>query len=893
MLVGAGEEAQEIRLPGEPGVAQDLVRLEHQFRGPGVSSPVVAVPTLDGECACHHAGLLRAIGRGQDLLHELQSAGMTVLGIDPGQQPLDLETGGGFLREPQGRLQFLGGAGQVSSRVPGRARGTMKTGQFLPGLAETLGAFVGSLVAFHRLVHGEHLLRIAGRLQSELLALGEFPPLDEVVGQILDLHPGGLRPQLLQPAGHADVEPAAADGVQLLVEHLADLVVGEHERVGPRGVHQLGGGRRVEGVEDCVLPLGGDRHQFLEPEALAQDRGTAEHARDLLAHPIETMAYGGLHPLGNGELVELLAPPLAVLAVDGALLDEGLHHLLDEERVPLGLAEDRLAELLAHLVLVEEGGDLVAGLVPGEPAEGDARGEALAVPVHQRRGKGMRAVEIGLAVGGEEQHPLVAQVPEKIVEQTQGPLVRPLQVVEEHHQPLALGHRGQEPGHVVEQPEPLLVGGKRRRLGERSEARAEFGSEAGELRRGLAGDLQGRVVRRTHPATERLGEGEIGGGRLVLVAAALQHQRTLHPGVHRDLAGETGLARTGLAGDERQVGAALPRPVPEAAEFLEGFLAPHEATAGELLEKQYDVAGRLTGGGIAGDPFQGTHHVARLRVATVGFLGQQPEHHALQLRGEIGAVGAGRQDRRVHVLGDHGEGVVPGEGATTGEELVEHDSHRVEIGARIHRAAERLLRRHVGGGPGEEPLPGHARSRRRNRQAEIGDLHPRPLGGVEEQQVFRLEVAMDQPVGVGMGEGVEHLTHEVQGPVHVVGHVVAEVRPLDQFHDHVGAVLMLPRVVHGHDPRVVERRRRPRLGEEAIAALLVDAIGGEHLHRHVPIEGRVPGTEHHPHAPAADLVAQAIATGEHVTGPEPGEPGQVVGGKALGDVVGAVHGRQP
>ena len=123
-----------------------------------------------------------------------------------------------------------------------------------------------------------------------------------MVGEVLDRDPPSPLAQGLEAFGDAAVEAAAADGVQLVVEDLADLVVGEGDGLAGAGLQELRGDGLVEGVEELVLRLVGDRRELGELEGLAEDGGGAQDLGGWLADVIEAAADGGLDALGQDQV---------------------------------------------------------------------------------------------------------------------------------------------------------------------------------------------------------------------------------------------------------------------------------------------------------------------------------------------------------------------------------------------------------------------------------------------------------------------------------------------------------------------------------------------------------------------------------------------------------------
>ena len=148
------------------------------------------------------------------------------------------------------------------------------------------------------------------------------------------------------------------------------------------------------------------------------------------------------------------------------------------------------------------------------------------------------------------------------------------------------------------------------------------------------------------------------------------------------------------------------------------------------------------------------------------------------------------------------------------------------------------------------------------RQAEVEDLQ---TAVVSEEEVLRLQVAVDDAARVGGGESVGQLDRQA---LHLRGRKArpvdhgAERVSLEQLGDQEGHAVLLSQIVHGEDIRVLERTSGPRLLLEALHPSGV-VRGGHHLHRHAPAELFVASDQHPSHAALAQLALDAVAAGEH------------------------------
>ncbi len=159
----------------------------------------------------------------------------------------------------------------------------------------------------------------------------------------------------------------------------------------------------------------------------------------------------------------------------------------------------------------------------------------------------------------------------------------------------------------------------------------------------------------------------------------------------------------------------------------------------------------------------------------------------------------------------------------TAEQLVQHDAERVDVGRGGDPLAGELLGRGVVGGercPGRFGRAFGAAGRFRVqelRDAEVEELHP--AVGVD-QDVARLEIAMDHEVAMGVAHRVADLAEQLQPFVEVAAAraaVLGERQPFDELEDGVGAPVGGDAAVEQPgDPRVLQSRQDPALGAEAL-----------------------------------------------------------------------------
>ena len=173
-----------------------------------------------------------------------------------------------------------------------------------------------------------------------------------------------------------------------------------------------------------------------------------------------------------------------------------------------------------------------------------------------------------------------------------------------------------------------------------------------------------------------------------------------------------------------------------------------------------------------------------------------------------------------------------------GEHLVQDDAERVDVRRRGRRLAAGLFRAEVVDGPHGRPGQRQLRLGDRPGDAEVGDLH---LAVAADEDVAGLDVAVDEPGGVGRGERARHGGPDAGDLARRQGAAALEdgreVLPVDQLHDDVRAGRVRAVVVDGHDVRVAQRRGRLGLLAEARREVgIAQVLGAEQLDRHVAAE---------------------------------------------------------
>ena len=259
---------------------------------------------------------------------------------------------------------------------------------------------------------------------------------------------------------------------------------------------------------------------------------------------------------------------------------------------------------------------------------------------------------------------------------------------------------------------------------------------------------------------------------------------------------------------------------------------------------------------LAEDGARGRPLVRRLR--------ERIEDQSLERRRHVGPELRGRSRRVGHVRHHHAE-VTAVERRASGHQLVERDPERVDVRPVIGQARRlHLLRRHVPAGAEQRATHRVGRALEHLGDAEIGDLRAKAAAVVPDEDVVGLEVAMDDPVRVGVIHREEDVADD--GPDLVERHlpapaseVLREVLALDELHHDREHVLVLDEVVDPDRARMAPRAKDPRLADEAPPHLgVAGEVHVEALEGDVAAERHVPRTVDDAHTPFSDHGLDAV-----------------------------------
>ncbi len=278
------------------------------------------------------------------------------------------------------------------------------------------------------------------------------------------------------------------------------------------------------------------------------------------------------------------------------------------------------------------------------------------------------------------------------------------------------------------------------------------------------------------------------------------------------------------------------------------------------------------------------------RLGTVEVLGRRHER-----AGELGGVGSvggpvgarrgerrtqrserlGHLDRLIDPSHERADGRVGRERHRPGRRLDHHQRQRVHVAATVEGLATRLLGRGVARRAQDRALRlGPGRLGQGPGQTEVRDAQPCVL---TEEQVGRLDVAMDEATAVGVVESAARFEPDDEGLGRGQDPALIEHRaeaPAPEVLGHqVGHVVLAP-VIHRHHVGVIHGRGGLSLGPEASQEGLVVGQGGvEDLDGDPTTQRHVVGQVHRRRRAGPDRGQQAVARREHQTDAV-GQPGQ-------------------
>src|SRR5882724_8823854 len=144
-------------------------------------------------------------------------------------------------------------------------------------------------------------------------------------------------------------------------------------------------------------------------------------------------------------------------------------------------------------------------------------------------------------------------------------------------------------------------------------------------------------------------------------------------------------------------------------------------------------------------------------------------------------------------------------------------------------------------------------------QAEIQNLG---LSTPGDENIGRLEIAMDDSTLMGSVEGVGNLDGDVKdlsARQRLARDDVFESLAFQEFHRNEGMPFGFVNFINGADVGMVEGRGGPCLALKSLQDLMVaDKVGWEELQCYIPTQPEILGAIYHSHAPAAQMFLDAV-----------------------------------
>ena len=229
----------------------------------------------------------------------------------------------------------------------------------------------------------------------------------------------------------------------------------------------------------------------------------------------------------------------------------------------------------------------------------------------------------------------------------------------------------------------------------------------------------------------------------------------------------------------------------------------------------------------------------------------------------IGDFRVDRADGTRRVVTDsphYGQGALGAKRGPSSTHRVEHASQTEQVGPRINRQALGLFGRHVLRRAGHVAGPRHAHVVGSASQTEVGDLDP--LDAVFQEDVRRLDVAMDDTLLVGSGQpGGDLQTNPqslLQAELPLAVDLLLQRLAIDEFHHQVGWSTLLDGI-DGHYVIMTYRGHGPRLPQKTLLGRRVRGqLRREQLDGHDAVELGVDALQDDAHPPPADNLGDLI-----------------------------------
>ena len=384
----------------------------------------------------------------------------------------------------------------------------------------------------------------------------------------------------LERGGDGEVEPAPADGRGVGQQGLADQLVGEgvagrpalgwRDQPGPLGL--------VEGVEQVAAGLTGHPLDQVELEHPAPHGGREQRPLGGLGQPGQPLPDNHADTGGDLEVLDAeVAPEPALVVEEHARLGQVEVDLLGEERVALALGVDAVHEG-GRWLLAGQPGHKGRDVGLGQRSQRDTGHQPLADQLVEDPGQRRGRLDLVVAEGADDHDRHVGQARGQVLEQQQGRLVGPVQVLEDEHQRALGGGPPDELPHAEPQVATGLLGREVQRRRDLGDDQPQAGGDTGDLGGGLAeGVAQGGGAARGHHALlDHLGEGQVRRQALVVGAVTGKDPQPVGVRLGVDLLQQPGLADPGLTRDQHERAAPDPGVLERPAQVGPLPVAPDE-----------------------------------------------------------------------------------------------------------------------------------------------------------------------------------------------------------------------------------------------------------------------------------------------------------------------------
>ena len=380
------------------------------------------------------------------------------------------------------------------------------------------------------------------------------------------------------------MQPALADGRGVGQQGLADQLVGEGVagRLAPGGRDQPRPFGLVEGVEQVPAGLAGhplDQVQLEHPAAHGRRDQRPLGGRRQPGQPLPDDHADAGRDVQVLDAQVAAEPALAV--EEHTRLRQVEVDLLGEERVALALGVDGAREGRRRLLPSQSGHQRGHALL-GQRSQRDPGHQALAHQLVDDAGQRRGRLDLVVPEGADEHDRHVGHVQGEILQQQQGRLVGPVQVLEDEQEGAFGGGPPDELAHAEPQVAPGLLGRQVQRRRDLGDDQSQGGGDAGDLRGRLAQGLAqgGGAARRHHALLDHLGEGQVRRPALVLDAVTGQDPEPAGVRLGVDLLYQPGLADPGLSRDQHERAVPDPRVLDRPAQVGPLRLAPDERGLG-------------------------------------------------------------------------------------------------------------------------------------------------------------------------------------------------------------------------------------------------------------------------------------------------------------------------